>query len=836
MTSCRIIISFLFVVSTSMSVHSQDCGDIGKFKIEYHLMQSGNDQMLDDFHIRICDDSIKALIKSADLSFHDPDQTTPPGIQLFALKDLPKTDVISIVEFRELIYFDDDDMPVTFPFEKYFSPSVVVEEDLNKLFTFYLVPVVVDNSFGTDIESIFEKNCIDVYADESLKIYMPSFQVDFSVIPNRIEQEFGMFRFPNWSEEFKITDYVDIHIQDVLGQDIDFNLHNNYTIWLNMQRSLATYNVNVYKQGDRKCAPSHARILYPFPVFQFVIDSAYGQKGEEVCMSVTSKAFRSVTDFNFRLYWPGDSLRFDRITNVHPTLRSIIQTGLFEEEEGYQDLRIRPKFDWKDTISILEGEVLFELCFTPLVNGPGEIPVKAREEPFGDGDSLYVEIIDVLVNSRVKTGIITLSDEKTFNYEITPLCSAGNPDLYDFKLNLNGTKSTYTYSFNDSAIPDSVFSDSVIIIRNIPEGDYYFTVMNQDGETVGINLQVHSEINKAGFEISVDSTLTIHPNCVDPQGGQIVLMVDPPADTYSYKWKEGNQEFTDGLITGLPAGLHTFLVTDGNQCTNSITYLLDQINTLNTTWDKNQLTICPDQDSTMIDIQVAADNYRVQIDHGDTLFNPDFLYMDVGDHAFSIWTDACRLDTSISLDHVPSLIIAPVLPNELTIKNGESVHLEIEPSIPVTSIEWEFDHQIAGNDNVLSLYPDRSGYLHMRIVYPPSCHYRDSVFIDWISPQDSVFELSLPNAFSPDGDGVNDVFTVPPITYIGRINQLEIFDKYGALIYDSNLVENGTVDSPGWDGSIQGQPAPPGLYVAKGILVLHDGTQKEFIWSITLLR
>lgn len=76
-----------------------------------------------------------------------------------------------------------------------------------------------------------------------------------------------------------------------------------------------------------------------------------------------------------------------------------------------------------------------------------------------------------------------------------------------------------------------------------------------------------------------------------------------------------------------------------------------------------------------------------------------------------------------------------------------------------------------------------------------------------LSPLDCSLEVYAPTAFSPNGDGINEVFSVlvagniPPVWY-----QLDIFDRWGKLIYQTND------QSIGWDGTLNGQPVPEGAY------------------------
>ena len=63
----------------------------------------------------------------------------------------------------------------------------------------------------------------------------------------------------------------------------------------------------------------------------------------------------------------------------------------------------------------------------------------------------------------------------------------------------------------------------------------------------------------------------------------------------------------------------------------------------------------------------------------------------------------------------------------------------------------------------------------------------------------------MPNAFTPNDDGVNDYFA--PV-YIGLFNmQLDVYDTWGSLIYS----ETGD-DIQGWDGKINNKEAENGNY------------------------
>ena len=67
--------------------------------------------------------------------------------------------------------------------------------------------------------------------------------------------------------------------------------------------------------------------------------------------------------------------------------------------------------------------------------------------------------------------------------------------------------------------------------------------------------------------------------------------------------------------------------------------------------------------------------------------------------------------------------------------------------------------------------------------------------------------IHTPNAFSPNDDGKNDKFRVyGPVDEIIRF-QLQIYDRWGAKLFETEDLQEG------WDGTIDGKPAPAGVYV-----------------------
>jgi gliding motility-associated-like protein len=111
---------------------------------------------------------------------------------------------------------------------------------------------------------------------------------------------------------------------------------------------------------------------------------------------------------------------------------------------------------------------------------------------------------------------------------------------------------------------------------------------------------------------------------------------------------------------------------------------------------------------------------------------------------------------------------------------------------------------------------------YLKAITPGGCISYDTLKIAVYKGPD----IYLPTAFSPNNDGVNDVFNPFPVG-MKKISSFKVFNRYGQLIYS-------TVNSTkGWDGKFNGKVQPAGTYVwiASGI----DYIDKKVIKKGTVL-
>ncbi|MFN7301389.1 MAG: M4 family metallopeptidase [Bacteroidota bacterium] len=117
---------------------------------------------------------------------------------------------------------------------------------------------------------------------------------------------------------------------------------------------------------------------------------------------------------------------------------------------------------------------------------------------------------------------------------------------------------------------------------------------------------------------------------------------------------------------------------------------------------------------------------------------------------------------------------------------------------------WEFGDGGGSSDaNPQHSYSDTGTYL-VRLIVRNSVGCADTM--DKPLLVRDLFMLSVPNSFSPNGDGLNDVYKPTVIGH--KWMRFEIYNRWGALMFRGD-------EQHAWDGTFEGKPALQGIYAVK---------------------
>jgi gliding motility-associated-like protein len=96
-------------------------------------------------------------------------------------------------------------------------------------------------------------------------------------------------------------------------------------------------------------------------------------------------------------------------------------------------------------------------------------------------------------------------------------------------------------------------------------------------------------------------------------------------------------------------------------------------------------------------------------------------------------------------------------------------------------------------------------------------------------------KVNIPNGFTPNADGRNDVFYILGSSDIRILKDFSIFNRWGQKIFQ---VANAPANDPGfgWNGFINGKEADAGTYVYFVKISFKDGTEQLYKGTVTLIR
>jgi gliding motility-associated-like protein len=210
--------------------------------------------------------------------------------------------------------------------------------------------------------------------------------------------------------------------------------------------------------------------------------------------------------------------------------------------------------------------------------------------------------------------------------------------------------------------------------------------------------------------------------------------------------------------------------------------------------------------------------------------------LDPGDYPVLI-TDinGCMWTDTISIEASPGLMFD--VPGLYMIDQGDSVLIAITGDItePGLTFQWIPAMNLScANCPAALAYPSESTTYQIQITDEDSCVYNLVTNVVVTIDSNSFDQVYAPNVFSPNGDGINDVWTISSRLENTFVQDLAIFDRWGNMVFSQAEIILNTMD--GWDGTREGKTINPGVFVYTARLILGDGQEVNLQGDITLVR
>jgi len=279
------------------------------------------------------------------------------------------------------------------------------------------------------------------------------------------------------------------------------------------------------------------------------------------------------------------------------------------------------------------------------------------------------------------------------------------------------------------------------------------------------------------------------------------------------KWSNGQ---TTTSATGFTNGTHRVIVLDAQGCTDTITFTV----ALPPALEVAVATApgCPGDAGATATATITNGKTPYQLTWSNAQTGTKTNGLVAGNYTV-VATDSLGCKDTTAFTVANPVVFTAKFPNDTTILFGGKATLTITSPFPGATAIWNGNGQTLTGLSV-STEPVKTITYAVTASFG-NCQVRDSVKV---TVQFEVFEI--PNAFTPDGDQVNDQFG-PILSGYDQL-ELQIWSRWGALLYNEPVGR--------WDGTVNGLPAPTDVYIYRVRVKKKDGMELSKTGEVTLLR
>lgn len=181
--------------------------------------------------------------------------------------------------------------------------------------------------------------------------------------------------------------------------------------------------------------------------------------------------------------------------------------------------------------------------------------------------------------------------------------------------------------------------------------------------------------------------------------------------------------------------------------------------------------------------------FSYQLNNGDFQSSPNFSNLAAGQYQITLQDSLeCPFDTLLTIIDTSNLMLD--IGEDLSVKQGAAISLQATNNIPtdqIASIIWTGIDQMNCSSTpceFIDFKATNSTVIQATLTTTGDCQIKDEINLT-VQSEASIF---IPNVFSPNGDGINDFFTVYSNPGINKVTSVAIFNRSGGLVFESNTI------------------------------------------------
>ncbi len=463
------------------------------------------------------------------------------------------------------------------------------------------------------------------------------------------------------------------------------------------------------------------------------------------------------------------------------------------------------------------------------------------------GDSLFIgntpyfttgQHTEVLQNYLGCDSIVTLDllmiicEIEGLSTPFTPTCHGEASGRIEFSVT-NGTP-IFFYNWErlggaEEGMGTITQLNEVIEIDNLPAGTYLINVFDVFGNEL-VLIEYVTEPPPIVADIGVSDYNGVNVSCFGASDGSLSATTSGGVPPFDFLWSTGGVSST---ITMLSAGDYAVQLTDAIGCVLELERTIEEPSPLSL--DANFIDPgCEGFSSGYVEVigtEGGIAPYRYALNGA--AFSEAGLFTELanGDYSLSVLdTNNCTVEVTGSL----AGRIIPVLevPGLQTTELAEPIQLSVTANVLLDSVSWTPVEELScvNCPRPLATPVTNTTYI-VGVTSEDGCTTFDSIQVEVLE----VYDVFVPNAFSPNFDGINDNFVLYGGPEVATVLRFSVFDRWGNEQYRAtNFPVNET--KFGWDGRTNGQEASQGIYAWFAELEFINGQRRVYEGDVLLVR
>jgi gliding motility-associated-like protein len=487
-------------------------------------------------------------------------------------------------------------------------------------------------------------------------------------------------------------------------------------------------------------------------------------------------------------------------------------------------------FDTLITMPSCAGGVDGALEFTALSGGLAPYEYSINGRPFGSNNR--IDNIGITnFNVRVRDGNDCIVEQDIFVDELQlglvqgmdvftePICAGDANGSIQIQLANGQPNFQYDFGLGGGLQPSNTQT-------GLAAGMYNVRAVDADGCTGAFAVEL---TEPTAINLSADNTGS---TCFGTDDGQLIILADGGRPGYTYRFN--GSPITDTVRMNLVPGNYTVQLTDNVGCVRTITETVTEPNEIFPVLLETNDLLCFGDPTGSFRLTATGGTPSYTYATDDRMFQVDPLLGNLlaGDYTLYV------MDANGCLDSLPGTLSQP---REFIIDPGGDtrVFLGFDTLIravsnysPIT-YEWGPDAFECINPvcSIIRVAPVNT--TTYTVVGTNNVGCTDTAMVEVQVIED--LPLYVPNAFTPNGDGVNDGFTIFAGPAVERVEGLRVFHRWGGLVFENTDFQPNE-PGLGWDGTLNGKPVNPAVFVYQATVRFVNGAVQEISGDVTLIR